>query len=314
MSESGLGMHGCVGWRGVSVRAVAPSGRMPRACVLSMVGVMALADVAGGARWGEGPGEGLGDGLRGSVSWVADDEPAVELPRPHEVIARHVEAIGGLEANLAVRSRRATGTMELPEHGLRGIFSLSSAAPDRRVVELMIPEIGAFRQGYDGVVGWSIDPLVGARVLEGRELEERVEDADFYADVRLHRPGTTIQTVGRVLFEGRSCVKLRLAEPGAAESFLFFDEGSGLLVGRVYQTTFEGVSELVTVSLDRYEPVGAVRVPMRMRIASARGVHLIELAEVEFDVVGGEVFELPPEIKGIVQTRSVSGTERPVPK
>jgi hypothetical protein len=74
------------------------------------------------------------------------------------------------------------------------------------------------------------------------------------------------------------------------------------------------VSELVTVSLDRYEPVGAVKVPMRLRIASERGVHLIEFSEVEFDVVGGEVFELPPEIKGIVQTRSASGVERPGPK
>jgi hypothetical protein len=144
-------------------------------------------------------------------------ERSAELPSPEAVIARHVEAVGGLEAHLALRSRRAIGTMELPEHGLRGVFSLLSAAPDRRVVELMIPEIGAFRQGYDGVVGWSIDPLAGARVLEGRELEERVEDADFYADVRLHRPGTTMQTVGRVSFEGRSCVKLRLAEPGLSD-------------------------------------------------------------------------------------------------
>lgn len=240
---------------------------------------------------------------------VLEVEPEL-LPQPADVIARHVEAIGGEAAFLALRSRRASGTIELPEHGLRGMLTLLSAAPDRRLVELMIPEIGAFRQGYDGETAWSIDPIAGARVLEGREMEERIEDADFFADVRLHRPGTTMQTVGRVAFEGRACFKLRASKPSAPDSFLFFDVETGLLAGRVYQATFEGTPEMVTVVLDGYETIGGIKVPMRTRISSGGGIHLIELTEVEIDVVEPTVFVLPPEIEGIVQTRNAAGVER----
>src|SRR3712207_8571336 len=43
---------------------------------------------------------------------------------------------------------------------------------------------GQMSSGYDGTVGWSVNPMQGPRLLEGKELEQLREDAGPAAMLR----------------------------------------------------------------------------------------------------------------------------------
>ncbi len=61
-----------------------------------------------------------------------------------------------------------------------------AARPNKLLRKVEIPSVGHVESGYDGKVGWSIDPLAGPSLLTGRELSEIADDAWF--DGTLHAP------------------------------------------------------------------------------------------------------------------------------
>ena len=122
---------------------------------------------------------------------AADASSAASLPRQlpsaAEIIERHVDAVGGRVAIRAHSSTHVAGTIEFMGLGLAGQWAIYGAAPNLTVVTLSFPDVGIeSRTGYNGEVGWSVESLVGERVLEGGELQQLVDDADFYFD--LHEP------------------------------------------------------------------------------------------------------------------------------
>ncbi|HXV77787.1 MAG TPA: hypothetical protein VD788_15860, partial [Candidatus Polarisedimenticolaceae bacterium] len=65
-----------------------------------------------------------------AVGIVAADKQT-ELPSVEQVIAKHVEAIGGEQAYLKYDSRTLEGTMSLPTAGLSGVLTAVAMAPDK---------------------------------------------------------------------------------------------------------------------------------------------------------------------------------------
>jgi hypothetical protein len=87
-----------------------------------------------------------------ALAAVATAEPA--LSDPYEVLARHYEALGGLEALKAQETVHSVGTMELA--GLTGTLEVWEAHPDRSRVQI---DLNVFKQtiGDNGDVAWEVD-------------------------------------------------------------------------------------------------------------------------------------------------------------
>ena len=69
-------------------------------------------------------------------------------------------------------ARTVTGHFELPAQGMKGDVKIVAAAPDRMKLTITLPGMGSLERGYDGSIGYSLDPAVGPRILNGPELEE----------------------------------------------------------------------------------------------------------------------------------------------
>ena len=71
-----------------------------------------------------------------------------------------------------------------------------------------IAGIGAFAEGYDGEVGWDLQPMMGPSLAEGFTLQQRKAAYDLarYAPELFEK----IETVARESYEGKDCYKLRL--------------------------------------------------------------------------------------------------------
>lgn len=226
------------------------------------------------------------------------------LPSGADLVARYVTAIGGADAWRAVSSVRATGTTELPAQNLRGTFEALSARPGRTVMRLEIGGIGKVEQGFNGEVGWILDPLVGPSLVTGDSLVEMKNDAHF--DGVLHPPDliASVVTTSRTEFDGRPAFKAKVTYVTGQTRDQYFDVESGLLLGS------EGISATpmgklpVTIVLRDYKLYGAIRQPSRM-IQSSMGLdqHFIVEA-VELNSVKLDALEPPAVIRAIMKTEA----------
>jgi hypothetical protein len=172
------------------------------------------------------------------------------------VLQRYRAAIGGDAALKKHAARTETGSFEISGQGMKGDLKVVAQAPDKMHQWIMLPGLGNLEQGYDGTIGWSIDPAVGPRLLEGKELDQLKFAADFYQD--LHDPAkySSMTVVSRGPFEGEDCYEVRLVRTSGFELTEFFSTKTGLMVGVKMNATMQMGSVPVT---DDARGVQAVR-------------------------------------------------------
>jgi hypothetical protein len=221
------------------------------------------------------------------------------LPSVDEVLKKYRAAIGGEDAIKKHTTRLVKGTFEIPAQGMRGDLTIMAAAPDRIRVLVTLPGLGELQRGYDGTLGWSIDPAIGPRLLEGSELAEFKHSADFYDD--LHDPAKfkSVTVVGKTTFEGQECYEVKLVKDSGFEYTEFFSAGTGLLVGGKLNASSQMGSVPVTSAVSEYKTFGGVMVPTITRQRMMGLEQVTTVVSVSFDPIDPKAFDLPPAIAAL---------------
>lgn len=226
-----------------------------------------------------------------------------QLPDARQLIDRHIEAIGGRSAIEAHTSSHATGAIEVLGQGLVGTLDIYAAAPNKTVVTVNFPAAGMEnRTGYDGETGWSTDSIMGQRLLQAGELQQLVDEADYYGDLHDAAKFSSVETVGEEEFRGYATYKVKLVYLSGREVFEYFDRESGRIVG------IEGVQESIMGSMnvatvfEEYQQFGDVTMPTRMvqELGELQKVQ-ITIETVEMDTVDPTVFDLPAAIQALIR-------------
>ncbi len=236
-----------------------------------------------------------------SVRAQAPAPPAVSpaLPSADEVLKKYRVALGGEEAIRKHTTRSVKGTFEIPAQGMKGDLSIMAAAPDMIRVMVTLPGLGELQRGYDGKLGWSIDPAIGPRLLEGSELAEFKHSADFYDDLHDPKKFKSITVVGKTVFEGQDCYELKLVKETGFEYTEFFSVASGLIVGGKLNASSQMGSVPVTSAVSDYKAFGGVLVPTITRQRMMGLEQLTTVISVSFDPIDPKAFELPPAIAAL---------------
>ncbi len=167
--------------------------------------------------------------LPASALAQAGTAAAADLPEASLLRERHIEGVGGRAALEQYQSSHALGTFEIPGQGIHGSLEVFAAAPNNLLVTIDIPGIGTVRTGYDGEVGWTIHPATGPMVMEGRQLDQIRQQADFIGVLHPERYIASTETVEETEFAGRPTYKVRVVTLWDEEYFEFFDKETGLL-------------------------------------------------------------------------------------
>jgi hypothetical protein len=221
------------------------------------------------------------------------------LPHADEVLKKYRVAIGGEEAIRKHTTRSVKGTFEIPAQGMKGDLSIMAAAPDMIRVMVTLPGLGELQRGYDGKLGWSIDPAIGPRLLEGSELAEFKHSADFYDDLHDPKKFKSITVVGKTVFEGQDCYEVKLVKETGFEYTEFFSVASGLIVGGKLNASSQMGSVPVTSAVSDYKAFGGVLVPTITRQRMMGLEQLTTVISVSFDPIDPKAFELPPAIAAL---------------
>jgi hypothetical protein len=223
------------------------------------------------------------------------------LPSARSLVDRHIKEVGGREAILAQTSTHATGTVSLPAAGLSGKLDAYHAKPDKFLQRMSLPGIGDMEEGFDGTVGWSLSPLTGPTLLEGKLLEERKFDADFYEDLKSGDRYESMTTLEKTTFEGRPVYKVQLVKKFGGEDFEFYDVETGLKAGAISTRDSPMGPMQSTSSLGDYKKFGNLLLPATTKVSVMNTQLIMVITGVEYGKVDPSVFAIPAQIKALIK-------------
>jgi hypothetical protein len=227
--------------------------------------------------------------------------PAPALPSARSIIDRHIEAVGGRKAILAHASSHATGTMTVAGSGITGVLDIYSAKPDKSLVKINLGGIGDVFEGFDGTHGWSLSPITGPMLTQGKELEEDKFDADFYSDLHDERRYTSMKIVDKTTFDGRPCYKVSLVRKIGGEDFEFYDVETGLKAGAVGTRESPMGPMTVTQVHTDYKKFGGQLLATTLKQTAMGTEQVLKITSIEFDNVSPTIFEPPAQIKALIK-------------
>ena len=227
--------------------------------------------------------------------------PRQKLPPAREIIDRHIRALGGRDAILAQTSTHIVGTVSMPAAGLNGKMETFHARPNKFLQRMSLPGIGDIEEGFDGKVGWTTSPLTGPLLFEGRQLEERAFDADFFDELKSPDRYVSIATVERTTFEERPAYKLKFVKKNGAEDVEFYDVESGLKIGGIATRDSPMGPMQGTTSYADYKQFGPLRQPTSLKVTTMNVQMVMAIVTLEYGTVDPAVFALPAPIKALVR-------------
>ena len=202
-----------------------------------------------------------------------------------------------------MNSYRVIATVEVPAQKITGQVEMLAVRPNKGLLRATIKGLGVSEEGYDGKVGWSIDPTGGPAIVSGKELAQRADDAWF--DATLHGSDyiRLMTVVGLENFDRRPAYKVRVTKMSGFESTEYFDVETGLQIGEEAVQLSAMGSMPVTGIFREYRSVGRVKLPFVM-VQRALGMEqVLTVTEVEVNKVPASAFDLPPAIKALIKSK-----------
>ena len=228
--------------------------------------------------------------------------PAQEgLPPARKIIDRHIEAIGGRAAILAHSSMYLTGTMSIPSNGVGGTLEGFAAKPNKTLVRINVTGIGEISEAVNGDLAWSISPMTGPMLAQGKELEQKRRDADFYSELRPADQFKSVSTVEKTTWDTRPAYKVSLVRLDGSEEIDYYDVENGFRIGREFsRDTMMGTMKVSQTTTD-YKKFGNLLHATTVKNNTLGVEQLFTIASVEYDKVDPAVFEPPAAIKALLK-------------
>jgi hypothetical protein len=236
-----------------------------------------------------------------AVAGAAVGAQQTPTPNAREIVDRFIRETGGEAAFKAIKSIRARGTISIAAQGLSGEVETLLARPAKMITRVTVTGVGKLEEGFDGKVGWSIDPVNGPAIVTGKALIERADEAWF--DAALHTPDFAKQmtVMGREEFDKRDCYKVKVVLASGTEQVEYYDVETGLQLGmEATRDTPFGSAPTITIFRD-YQKHGPVKLPTS-QLQRVLGIEqAVTFTSYEFDVVPSSAFDLPPVIKALIK-------------
>ncbi len=185
----------------------------------------------------------------------------VKAQTADEVIAKHIDAIGGAENWKKVNSMKMEGVLQVQGAEVNVVVTVLHGKGMRQDISVM------GMTGYEIVTpteGWDFMPFQGQTEPEAKtaeELAEAQDNLDAQGELLDYATkGHKVELIGKEDVEGTECFKLKVTKKGGSVSTLFIDPKSFYIVQSKSTQKANGQEVEVTTSYSNYEklPEGIV--------------------------------------------------------
>ena len=183
-----------------------------------------------------------------------------------EVIAKHIEALGGMDKLKAVNTVRMTGKMTVGP-GIEAPVVMEIKRPSSMRLDFTVQGMTG-TQAYDGKVGWTLMPFQGSTTpqpMAGEELQMMAEQADIDGPlVDYKAKGNTVELLGKEPVEGADAYKLKVTLKNGVVRTMYIDAEHFLQVKEESKRTIRGTEIEGETILGDYKEVGGMMFPHSM--------------------------------------------------
>jgi len=183
-----------------------------------------------------------------------------------ELIAKNIQARGGMEKMKANKTFRITGKFDGG-----GGFTASVGQENQRpnlVRETFSLQGMTAVQAYDGSAGWQIQPFQGHKdpeLMGEDDVRDLLLDADFDGPlVDYKEKGNTVEYLGHDVVDGDDALRLKITLKNGDIIYDYLDPDTFIEIRKEIQQFIRGSVRHRVVGLGSYKPVAGVMYPFSM--------------------------------------------------
>lgn len=191
-----------------------------------------------------------------------------------EIVLKYLEARGGVAKIQETQSLKQIGEVNMPAMGMVMPIVIYQERPAKLRSEVEVNANGMEMEvinGFDGTVGWMINPMAGGGVQE--VPEEQLSSLESQADmdgplVNYADKGNLLEYVGEEDVNGVNAHKIKMTQADSSETFLFFDPETNLQVKSTSEGTnpMSGAEAEVEQFYSDYREVEGVLRPFKIEV------------------------------------------------
>lgn len=180
-----------------------------------------------------------------------------------QIVAKNIQAHGGMEKMKAVKTLRMTGKMTVGP-GMEAPVTLEFKRPKNMRMEISVQGLTAI-QAYDGKTGWAVMPFQGKKEAEPMG-EDDLKDAEEQADmdgplVDYKDKGNKVELMGKESVEGSDAYKLKVTLKSGDVRYLYLDPDSFLEIKGEAKRTIRGTERETESTMADYKEVEGMMFP-----------------------------------------------------
>lgn len=183
-----------------------------------------------------------------------------------ELIAKNIQARGGLEKMKAIKTTRMTGKFE-GGGGFTASIGQENERPELVRETFSLQGMTAV-QAYDGSTGWQIQPFGGKKdpqLMGEDDLRDLLLDADFDGPlVDYKEKGSTVEYLGHDVVDGDDALRLKITLKNGDIIYDYLDPDTFIEIRKEIQQFIRGSVRDRVVGLGSYKPVAGVMYPFSM--------------------------------------------------
>lgn len=224
--------------------------------------------------------------------------PVLSAQTVDEIIAKNIQARGGMDKIKSVQTIRSTGIMTMGP-GMEAPGALIQKRPDMARLEFTMQGLTAV-QAYDGKDAWQIMPFTGKKdpeMMSADDKKDLEEDADIDGPlVDYKSKGNKVELLGKDKLEGTDVYKLKATLKNGDVITIYLDADSFLEIKEELKRNVRGTEQEVGTSLGDYKEVNGLMFPFAMEtsVKGSPGSQKLTLAKIEINVpVDDAMFKMP---------------------
>jgi hypothetical protein len=219
-----------------------------------------------------------------------------------ELIAKSIQARGGLEKMKAIKTVRITAKFE-GGGGFTATVGQENQRPNLIRQAFSLQGMTAV-QAFDGATGWQIQPFGGKKdpeLMGEDDLRDLLLDADFDGPlVDYKEKGSTVDYLGHDVVDGDDALRLKITLKNGDIIYDYLDPDTFIEIRREIQQFIRGSVRDRVVGLGSYKPVAGVMYPFSISGGPKDHPedHTVTVQKIEVNVpIDPADFNLPASLK-----------------
>ena len=225
--------------------------------------------------------------------------PGLSAQTVDEIIAKNIQARGGMEKLKSVQSIKSTATMSMGG-GMEAPGVLIQKRPQLARLEFTVQGLTAV-QAYDGKNAWQIMPFMGKKdpeIMSADEAKETEEMADLDGPlVDYNSKGHKVELLGKEKVEGTDVYKLKVSLKNGDVQTIYIDADSFLEIKEETRRTVRGTEQIIESSIGDYKEVNGIVFPFAEEsgVKGSAEKQKLTITKVELNVPADDsIFKIPP--------------------